>query len=135
DPDDFTVLIHQWASRGPRVHGCVELDEAGQGATLVRRLNRAIETADHAGRERSRQREGISDNDGVVTDLQARRISEGGGLKLRGSIRGPERGDVALRDLRNDHRRGLGAVCEYDREALGVLSDLQRGEDYTWVVN
>src|SRR5881392_4429959 len=50
DADDLTVSVHQRAARGPRVHGSVELDKAGQGTILVRHLDRPVESADHAGR-------------------------------------------------------------------------------------
>src|SRR5438477_12234961 len=96
DPDNFAVPVDEWASGRSRVHGRVELDETGEGAALVGRLNGPVEATDHPGRERSREGERISDDDRVVADPQSRWIPKGGCLQLRRRIRWPERRDVAL---------------------------------------
>src|SRR3954453_22663164 len=107
DPDHVAVRVEQRAARVAVVDRRVGLDRA-RDREVVRRVDRAVERADDAGRDRALEAERAPDRDDAVADLHGVRVGE------------LERVELALGGV-DPYDRDVGrAVCADDLRPRGL---------------
>src|SRR3954449_4055768 len=96
DPDHAAVAIEQGPTRVAGVDGGVDLDEAVDGFAAGRRVERPVEAGDDARRHRSGEPERVADDEGLVADPGAMRVTERRGRDVRRHREGMEEGGGLL---------------------------------------
>src|SRR5437870_4753143 len=109
DTDDVAVAVEERPARVPGVRGRIELDETGQRLRVAGHLERPVQSADDARRERASHAEGAAHDERVVADPDLRTVPEHGRDDGLRRLERAQDGDVVVREHRDDadrpHRR------------------------------
>src|SRR5438128_6680380 len=123
DTDDVAVAVEERPARVPGVRGRIELDETGQRLRVAGDLERPVQAADDARRERASHAKGAAHNECVVADPDLRAVPEHGRDDGLRRLKRAQDGDVVVRERRDDYGLRLLPVREDDAHVLRRAHD------------